>query len=439
MKNEVSYMLEIKDEYRCFYDTISIYRDVLTFLINVVEDNYDVLETITTNEKRSMVEHLVHTTEKNEAKYKAFDKKFGCLPFYFMREAINTALGIVASHRANLKLWEEEGRKSKKPRLKVNRNEMPCFYKNRMFRLTEDGDHYACKLKLRIDNSWDWKEFTFRKTDLEYIEKKGFDLRDAQCPILVKKGKRFALRFFFTDMTELASTKDRILACDIGINHAATLAVMEEDGTVIARKFVSFPIEEDRLNTILNELRRAHSDSACHTCRLNRFSMNYNEALSKKTANAIVETAIAYGCSVIVMESLKNKMGKKHGKKAYRLSLWRKKDVEKRVERLAHSHGLRFSTVGAINTSRLAFDGSGVVTRDKKNRSICTFKTGKVYNCDLSASYNIGARYFAREIWKALPETVASMLKANVPELWYGVNCTLSTLIDLYAVKAFLS
>ena len=439
MKNEVSYMLEIEKEYRCFYDTLNVYRNVVAFLIRVVEENFESLEEIPTNYKRSTVEHLVHSTKNNEARYKAFDEKFGALPSYFMREAINTALGIVASHRANLKLWEEGGRSSRKPKLKVNRDEMPCFYKTRMFKLADNGQNYVCKLKLKLGNKWDWKEFTFRKTDLEYIEKKGFKLEDAMCPVLVKKGKRFALRFLFTDIQELVATSNRILACDIGVNHAATLVVMEEDGTVIARRFVSFPIEEDRFNIILNEIRRAHSDSACHSVRLNRYSMNYNEALAKKTANAIVEMALEYSCDVIVMESLKDKMGKLHGNKAYRLSLWRKKDVEKRVERLAHSHGLRFSTVCAINTSRLAFDGSGVVTRDKKNRSICTFKSGKVYNCDLSASYNIGARYFAREIWKALPATVASMLKANVPELWYGVNCTLSTLIDLYAVKAFLS
>ena len=136
-----------------------------------------------------------------------------------------------------------------------------------------------------------------------------------------------------------------------------------------------------------------------------------------------------------MMENLRKQKGKKHGTKAMRLALWRKRDIAERVKRLAHSRGIRFSTVCAWNTSRLAYDGSGEVTRDKNNRSLCTFSTGKKYNSDLSASYNIGARYFAREIWKSLPEKAASTLKAKVPELWYGAHCTLSTLRDLYAVK----
>ena len=145
--------------------------------------------------------------------------------------------------------------------------------------------------------------------------------------------------------------------------------------------------------------------------------------------------AVEYECDVIVMENLSGNKGRIHGSKAMRLALWRKRDIVKRVGALAHSKGIRFSTVCAINTSRLAYDGTGEVVRDKDNHSLCTFTTGKKYSSDLSASYNIGARYFAREIWKSLPGKVASTLKAKVPELWYGAHCTLSTLINLYAVK----
>jgi hypothetical protein len=45
-------------------------------------------------------------------------------------------------------------------------------------------------------------------------------------------------------------------------------------------------------------------------------------------------------------------------------------------------------------TSAYAFDGSGKVRRSKINYSLAVFKNGKNYNCDLSASYNIGARYW---------------------------------------------
>ena len=86
-----------------------------------------------------------------------------------------------------------------------------------------------------------------------------------------------------------------------------------------------------------------------------------------------------------------------------------------RIRRQAHRKGIRNSRICAWNTSRLAFNGSGEIARDIRGHRLCTFQTGKRYNCDLSASYNIGARYFIREILKPLPETERSLLEAKVP------------------------
>ena len=62
---------------------------------------------------------------------------------------------------------------------------------------------------------------------------------------------------------------------------------------------------------------------------------------------------------------------------------------------------------GAFPEEEYAFDGSGPVDRHSVyryqhgrkiyNYSVCTFRNGKVYNCDLSAAQNIGARFFLRE------------------------------------------
>lgn len=75
-----------------------------------------------------------------------------------------------------------------------------------------------------------------------------------------------------------------------------------------------------------------------------------------------------------------------------------------------HRLGMRLSRVCAWGTSKYAFDGSGMVDRHsiyhfehgKKvyNYSLCTFQNGKIYNCDLSAAQNIGARFFLREYQK---------------------------------------
>ena len=84
------------------------------------------------------------------------------------------------------------------------------------------------------------------------------------------------------------------------------------------------------------------------------------------------------------------------------------------------------------NTSRLACDGSGTVVRDPGNHSLCTFQNGKRYNCDLSASYNIGARYFIRELLKPLPATERFLLEAKVPSVKRRISCVYADLRELF-------
>ena len=109
--------------------------------------------------------------------------------------------------------------------------------------------------------------------------------------------------------------------------------------------------------------------------------------------------------------------------------------MQKRCTHLAHRKGIRVSRVCAWNTSALAYDGSGKVERCAENHSLCRFSTGKQYNCDLSASYNIGARYFIRELIKPLPETARSLLEAEVPAVKRRISCVHADLIKLN--KAF--
>ena len=132
--------------------------------------------------------------------------------------------------------------------------------------------------------------------------------------------------------------------------------------------------------------------------------------------------------------------GKIHGSKKQRLALWRKRDVQKRVEHLAHRWGMRFSRVCAWNTSRLAFAGSGRVKRgseiavregEKFGYGTVEFSTGKLYSADLNAAYNVGARYFVRGLLKSLSEKARSVLEAKVPSGLSGSTVTLASLISL--------
>ena len=84
----------------------------------------------------------------------------------------------------------------------------------------------------------------------------------------------------------------------------------------------------------------------------------------------------------------------------------------------------------------MAVDMLNVAMTLKKNGSysVCEFSNGKVYNCDLNASYNIAARYFAREILKSLTESEGQRVQAKVPECARRSTLTLSSLINLNSV-----
>ena len=116
--------------------------------------------------------------------------------------------------------------------------------------------------------------------------------------------------------------------------------------------------------------------------------------------------------------------------------MWRYRMIQQKLESKAHQLGCRLRRVSARNTSKLAFDGSGLLVRDKQNASLCTFKNGKQYNCDLNASYNIGARYFIREYQKTTTAKKWSQLEAKVPLIGRRTQCTWSTYRTLLEVAA---
>ena len=152
-----------------------------------------------------------------------------------------------------------------------------------------------------------------------------------------------------------------------------------------------------------------------------------------------MDVAVLYNADVVVFEHL-DKKGKVRGSKKQKLKLWRSQEVQSIVTNKAHRLGMRISHICAWGTSKLAFDGSGTVLRGKdggfSTYELCEFQNGKAYNCDLSASYNIGARYFIREILKSLNESSRLGIEAKVPQCTKRSTCTFSTLVSLNAVLA---
>lgn len=183
----------------------------------------------------------------------------------------------------------------------------------------------------------------------------------------------------------------------------------------------------NKLRKISRQSGNGQSLSAFYT-KLDGLKKNY----TRKLARWIVDRAVEYNVHGIVMEHL----GKMHGRgrKKDRIHHWCKKQIQSLVKGMALRLGIRVFEINPRNTSALAFDGSGKVTRDEDNFSLCTFASGKRYDCDLSASYNIAARYFIRAVKKSMTETDWSQCVAKVPALAKRTDCTLSTLWKLHKI-----
>lgn len=424
-------------------NTINLYREAVAFLIDIFNKEWTNLEPLTGKNRNNFAEKLVHSTNKNIATYD-FDDKFNKFPSYLRRCAIQDALGIVSSYRSNLNNYEldryeaiSNGKKFKKkaPSLSLKHFKCPAFYKGNMYeRLNED----IVQLKLFIKNDWVYKTFKLRQQDINYINKKCSSLKECS-PLLVRKGRNFYLSYSFKGQTTLNKTRlkdQKILAVDLGLNKSAVCSIISYDGTVHKRLFINQKREKDHQNILINRLKvkqRLGGRFATNKSLWSKIN-GLNTHITNDTVNKIITFATENKVDVIVFEYLDfTKRKKVYGKNniASRLHLWCQRTIQSKVEDKAHAVGIRVNRINPKNTSALAFDGSGYVKRDKFNHSLCTFTTGKQYNCDLNASYNIGARYYIKEIKKAISKKKWADVVAKVPQLSTRTKCTLSTLIGL--------
>jgi len=458
MQNVIStYSEEIKLHSKAFSRSVEIYRMAVDFFIKVIDTEWGSISAVGTVKGRltETEKYTVATSKRSVVPYdfaKA-DRHFYKMPCYLRRAAINEAVGKVSSYRSNLARWEasESKKDIRKPGYPKAGYVYPVLYRSNMYK-GEVGS-YTAQVKVFIRNTWDWITVTLRKSDVDYINRRCRPFEDGEgvmksrsigAPTLQKRYKKWYLDFPVTEvvtLTDVPAEEQTIAAVDLGINNACTLCIMRSDGTVLGREFLSLPRENDCLKHALNRIKKAQQCGNRKTPRLWAYAKGINNDIAVKTAQFITEKAIAYNADVIVFEHLETK-GKKRGSRKQRLHLWKGQYVQAMVMQKAHRCGIRISRVCAWGTSRLAFDGSGRVLRGKEsektqgNYSLCEFRSGKLYHCDLNASYNIGARYFVREITKSLPATVRLRLEAKDPSVYRRSTCTLSTLINLNAVLA---
>ena len=438
MQITTSYGVRIKANKTVLSNTVLIYRQALSYVIDIVDLEWDSLSAVDSkysNARTMHIEKLIHSTKRNTAKYSDFDKNFYKFPSYLRRSVIATAIGAVSSYRSNLINWESGNKIGRPPALQADHHSFPTFYKVNMYKKT---GRYSALIKVYKKKDWVWLEVPMRKGDIDYLIRKKSDAKEL-APTLEKRHKNWELRFTYQEHRKLTNSDNVIVAVDLGVNTDATVVAMDSSGTILGRKFIAFPKEKDRMHTLLNQIKRNQQRGNYRNPKLWSLVNNKNRGLTEKIACAIIDFAILWSADVIVFERI-NLTGKMKGSRKQRLHLWKKCGVQEIVITKAHLQGLRIRRVNPWGTSRFAFDGSGAVYRGqqlssgRKNYQICMFSTGKEYNCNLNASYNIGARYYIRERLKSLPEMVRLEAEAKVPRLFKRTTCVLADLISLNVV-----
>ena len=431
MRLTSSYAIQLNGDLKALENAIELYRNVLRFVIPIVNAHWDETKTFKHANQRMMhVEKLIHSTKTNQALFD-FDEQFPKLPTYLRRSAIAKALGIVSSYLSNLENWEKDP-KGAQPKLSLTHFDYPVYYKGNLFR-NFDPVNQTIELKVFKNGDWVYDVYQLKRSDCTYYQR-CLTGKKQNVPIIQKKGRRFYTTFSYEEETHLIPEEsiNKICAVDLGLGTDATCSIIDKDGTVYARKFISFRKEHDRLHTQLGCIKRNQKQGSRHNKTLWRKVAGLSQDIADKTARAILDFGNEHGVDTFVLEHL-NFKGKNTVKRAH---FWRYKRIYKVLCHKAHQHGLRVARVNARNTSRLAFDGSGWSKRGREITpdtpyAIIQFATGKIYNADLNASYNIGARYLIKRLLKTVTVTQRLALEAKVPQVAKRSTCTLSHLINL--------
>ncbi|WP_075881795.1 IS200/IS605 family accessory protein TnpB-related protein [Vreelandella massiliensis] len=388
------------EQQQALLNTLALYRRLVRDLMTVAYTHWPTVGASQGNEAVKIIEALIHSTAKRpHVRYTYFANRYYKFPSYLRRVAIMDAVGQVRSFVTRFDQWRCGRRKhphAKPPRLTASTKTFPSLYGGQCAKLNADATYAFIKVRQR--NDWLWMGFRLKGTCR--FRGKG----KAKSPLLTNNGRQWQLSLpeQFEPPKRSTTPPDRVLAVDVGINTAATWAVVDAQGTVHARGFIS-RTDKDREYRLMARIRQAAKKHTRHGSRLPPgFCRRDHQRLTRLADNQahqisrqLVNMALNHGCQAIAVENLKGwrpKAGKKRTPMKARFHRWFHRQLVARIHSKAVEIGLRCVAVYARGTSRQAFDGSGPVKRDKGNYSQCTFSSGKRYHADLNAAYNIAAR-----------------------------------------------
>lgn len=312
MELHMTYSVKVKRLNHVFTDTVRLYRQAVSFFVDVCLQEWDTISSGKNQKERvNLTESLTITSKQRPSVPYDFGARFYKFPCYLRRAAIAEAFGKVSSYWSNLARWEAAAPASrgKKPGLPQTGFVYPAMYRGNMFLRTSV---YQAALKVFIRNTWDWILVDLKKSDVDYILHHCGNYEEC-VPTLQKRGKEWFLDFVFQTAITLPETPvERILAVDLGLNSACTCSVMNAEGAVLGREFLSLPREYDSLHHAIGHIKHAQKLCARRTPRLWAQAKGVNDDIAVKTAQFIVDTAVKYDVDCIVMEHL-DLAGKKRG------------------------------------------------------------------------------------------------------------------------------
>ncbi|MFP3978971.1 IS200/IS605 family accessory protein TnpB-related protein [Marinobacter sp. KMM 10035] len=380
-------------------ETLAMYRRLVRDLMTVAFTHWPSVGPAKGNEAVAVIEGLIHpTSQRPVVRYRYFQNRYYKFPSYLRRVAIMDAVGQVRSFMSRYGDWLDGQRRYphvRPPKLTASTNTFPSLYGGQCIKLNAETTQAFIKVRYRKD--WIWMSFRL-SGELRYRGK-----GTAKSPMLTFNGRQWGLSLpeQFEPVTPVRTPK-RVLAVDVGINTAATWAVVDDQGAVHARGFLRRS-DKDREYRLMQRIRASARKHTRHGSRLpagfcsqdhrrlKRLADNEAHQISRK----LVDLALRHDCQAVVAENLKGwrpKAGRKRSPMKARFHRWFHRMLADRIQSKAQEVGLRSALVYARGTSSLAYDGSGRVKRDAVNYSLCTFVSGKRYHADLNAAYNIAAR-----------------------------------------------
>jgi IS605 OrfB family transposase len=346
------------------------------------------------------VEKLIHRTLQNpNPKYSYFERRFYKFPSYLRRAAIEFVKGQVSSFLTRYREWQSGVRKcrdAKPPVFNVDAGCYPALYKGQSVKF--DAHLLVAWIKVWNGSDWVWAEVPITSKRKRHLT------GSIKSPYLVISEKHCHLAVPFGIIPPKWET-DVVCAVDVGINTLATASIVCPDGTVLARKFIHPASDIDRRDRQANIIRhKARKTKTLHRGFAKtpyRKAKGINANIAQQVSRRIVNFALDHGASTIVFEDLKGwrpKGGRKRSSLKQKFHGWLHRRLVTLTEQKFQEEGGKTEYVYARGTSSWAFDGSGKVQRSKTQYEIATFATGKRYNADLGASYNIAARYLAYKL-----------------------------------------